>query len=125
MIVCGSYPSENESNSVARVIYVKLQDIKTKKETYVMPDEPTEFGYEWVKLTDNRKKTLGSRKTYFTVMGNTIESEFRDIKFFEYTYGVIRGANVRVVKAINEQCGIHDIVEFKGVELTITIPKMD
>jgi len=125
LIVCGGNPCKNKFNSAARVVYVQLQDVKTNKVTYVMPDELAEFVLEWIKLTDNRTRKIGGRKTDFTVLGNTIEEEFPDTKFFEYSYGVIRGANVKVVNAIKEKCEIHDVVEFKGVEQTIAIPEME
>jgi len=125
MIVCGGNPSKGKFNSVARVIYVQMQDVKTNKVTYIMPDELTEWLLEWIKLTDNRTRKTGLRKTDFTVLGNTTEKEFRDTKFFEYSYGVIRGANVKAVKAIKEKYGIHDVVEFIGVEQTVIMPDME
>jgi len=118
-------PSKSKFNSVARVIYVQMQDVKTKTVTFVMPDELAEFILEWLKLTDNRTRKLGLRKTDFTVLGNTTETEFHDTKFFEYSYGVIGGANVKAVKAIKEKYDIHDVVEFTGVEQAIVMPEME
>jgi len=124
MIVCRGNPTKSKFNAMARAIYVQMQDVKTNKVTYVMPDELAEFVLEWIKLTDNQIRKLGLRKTDFTVLGNTTEKESRDTKFIEYCYGVTRGANVKAVKAIKVKYNIHDVVEFKCVEQTIAIPYM-
>jgi len=125
MIACGGNPSKCKFNSVARVIFLQMQDVKSKRVTYIMPDELTEFVPEWIKLTDNRTRKIGLRNTDFAVLGNTTVKEFRDTKSFEYSYGVIKGANVKAVKAVREKCYIHHAVEFAGVEQRIAMQEME
>jgi len=122
MIVCNGNPRKSKYSSDARVIYVQLTDTKTKQVTYVMPDELADLALAWIKLMDNRPRKLGVRKTDFTVLGNTTEKEFSGTKFFDHCYGVLRGANIKAVKAIKTKYEIHDVVEYKGVEQTIVVP---
>jgi len=51
-------------------------------------------------------------------------NEYRERRLFEYSDGVIRGANVMAVKGIWEKYGVHDVVEFTGVDQVIAMPDM-
>jgi len=125
MLVCGGSPIKGKYGVTARVVYAQLTELGSGVVTTIMPDDLASMSATRVNLADNHMRKPGVQKGDFTVLGNTHEMSYRGSTFFEYSFGYLNRANRQAVEAIKNRYGIRDVVVFRGVEQTITLPSVD
>ena len=120
-ILCDKYPiNVGRGSYLARVLYVSLIN-NDKKIIRLYPNKLQELNLEYVVITSNARRRINVNYQEFFVNGNTIEQQYKEHNFYNYSIERINKQTKEMLSKLREKYNIPEPQIFKGKSQELVI----